>query len=161
MSNVVAIKPLPEPMEKPTITSAAVGKTEVETSPAATDKPASGFVARFAGLALSFLGTVLPPLVGIALMIGVWGMATMIHSRGHDASHLECGCATLKVWSCRFQTSRDGRRVTSLRRSISSRLRTTRGMRTPISPSKAVASFVPHCATALHMGGPRSEAMAP
>ena len=77
MSNVVAIKPLPEPMEKPTITPAAAEKTEVETSPSATDKPAIGFVARFAGLALSFLGTVLPPLVGIALMIGIWGMATM------------------------------------------------------------------------------------
>ena len=46
--------------------------------------------------------------------------------------------------------------LTGWRKSLSSRLRTTRGMREPISMSKAVAALVPRCATALHMGGARS-----
>jgi hypothetical protein len=69
---------------------------------------------------------------------------------------LECGCATLKGWSCRFRTSRGARRATGWRKFTGSRLRITHGIREPISTAKAVAAFVPHCATAVHMGGARS-----
>jgi hypothetical protein len=41
--------------------------------------------------------------------------------------------------------------LTSLRYSTGSRLRASLGTREPSSPSKAVASFVPHCATAVHI----------
>ena len=64
---------------------------------------------------------------------------------------LDCGCATLKGWSCRFRASRGMRVLTSLRYSTGSRLRASLGTREPSSPSKAVASFVPHCATAVHI----------
>jgi hypothetical protein len=46
--------------------------------------------------------------------------------------------------------------VTGWRKFTGSRLRITCGMRETVSTAKAVAAFVPHCATAVHMGGARS-----
>ena len=55
---------------------------------------------------------------------------------------LECGCATLKGWNCRFRASRGGRGLTGWQKSSSSHIRITRGMREPISTSKAVAHSI-------------------
>ena len=80
MSNVVALKPLVEPVEERAIALHATEKTPVETSMRTTsdalvDTPPK-LVARLYELVLGFFGTVLPPLVGIALLIGIWGLAT-------------------------------------------------------------------------------------
>ncbi len=51
---------------------------------------------------------------------------------------LECGCGTLKGYSCRFRTSRGVRELPGLR--------------------KAVAAFAPHCATAVQRISPMMRA---
>jgi hypothetical protein len=63
-----------------------------------------------------------------------------------------CGiCFHLRL-PCRFRASHGIRVLTSLRKSVGSRLRTSMGTREPDSPSKAVAPFVPHCcATTVHI----------
>jgi hypothetical protein len=49
----------------------------------------------------------------------------------------------------RFRASRDGRELTGWRRITGSRIRAPRGTRLLTGPSKAVAAFVPHFATAV------------
>jgi nitrate/nitrite transport system permease protein len=77
MSNVVAIKPPAESVEETVVTPGATERIEVDTTPAASVEPSTGLIARIGSLILAFFGKVLPPLVGIALMIGIWGMMTM------------------------------------------------------------------------------------
>ena len=54
---------------------------------------------------------------------------------------------------CGFRESGGARGVVGLRGMAGCRFRIFAGMREPPRTAKAVAAFVPHCATAVHMGG--------
>ena len=79
MTNVVAIKALALPAQEPAM-SVSTEKSAVETTsvPEAVHiEPSPTLLARGWSLFAALCGRVLPPLVGIGLLIGIWGLATM------------------------------------------------------------------------------------
>jgi nitrate/nitrite transport system permease protein len=84
MSNVVAIKPQAEPAEENAsglLTTEKVAETVIETSlqtlPAVSAEAPPHFAIRLRDWIGAVFNTVLPPLAGVALLIVIWGFATM------------------------------------------------------------------------------------
>ena len=61
------------------------------------------------------------------------------------------GCVTWDAWSCRFRGVSGGRGVGGLRGTMGCRFRVVAGRRESPGTAKAVAAFVPHFATAVHI----------
>lgn len=78
MSTVIALRPTPEapPPGPEAVAEAAVASPVAEVS-VAQSAPVVPLFHRIRDGVLAVLGTVLPPLVGLALLIGIWGLATM------------------------------------------------------------------------------------
>jgi nitrate/nitrite transport system permease protein len=82
MSNVVAINGLTRPQEEAVAAPVKVEKTPMETvvesaPETIATKSSPGLAIRVREWVTAFFGTLLPPLVGIGLLIGFWGLATM------------------------------------------------------------------------------------
>ena len=85
MNNVVAIKPFAEPSQESAPVApekAAMPPEVIERNSGVEAELATGLLVRLRGCIISFLSTVLPPLVGIALMIGIWGLSTIKGTSG-------------------------------------------------------------------------------
>ena len=81
MTNVIAIKGMPLPPEEPVAVSAVAKEAAVETTPVpetvSTAESSPGLLAKLWGFVVAFFAKVLPPLVGIGLLIAIWALATM------------------------------------------------------------------------------------
>ena len=81
------------------------------------------------------------------------GVAANQSMRLRNEARVELPLSSVSWVSCRFRAARGGRGHTGWRGTMGYRFRVVAGRWESPVPAKAVAAFVPHCATAVHIGG--------